>query len=155
MKSLRSFFLFVFLFSMIIASAQEEHNYTIYGLKYDMHGHVGMDVGTLNSKNVYMGIQGLIPISSKSSKFYMNCVYGRGCNFLFKSKLIVTGIIGVHTNNNFDTVDIKTVNLGCGFTLLRYGIGIGCSYTNRELFSVKIAFYPCKRRSKGNNVVMR
>jgi hypothetical protein len=144
MKGLRSLFLFTFLLSLIIVSAQEEQNYNIYGLKYDMRGHVGMDVGILKANNVYTGIQGKISCDNKNREFYMNCVYGRGCNFLFNSKFIVAGIIGVYTNDFFETINIKTVNMGCGFTMLKAGIGIGCSYTNRELFSVKIAFYPGK-----------
>ena len=145
MKGLRSFFLFAFLQSLMVVSAQEEHNYNIYGLKYDMRGHIGMDVGTLKPNNVYTGIQGTIPYDCKTREFYMNCVFGYGNNFLFNSKFIVTGIVGVHTNDYFDTINIKIVNLGCGFTILKSGIGIGCSYTNRELFSVKIAFYPGKQ----------
>jgi len=144
MKSLRSLFLFIFLLSLIIVSAQEDHKYSIYGLKYDMRGHVGMDIGTLKPNNVYTGIQGTIPYDSKNSEFYMNLVYGHGYNFLFNSKFIATGILGVYTNDYFDTINIKTINLGCGITMLKNGIGIGCSYTNRELFSVKIAFYPGK-----------
>ena len=145
MKGLRLFFLFTFLLSLMIVSAQEEHNYNIYGLKYDMRGHIGMDVGTLKPNNIYTGIQGTIPYDCKNSEFYMNCVFGYGNSFLFNSKFIVTGIIGLHTNDYFDTINIKTVNLGCGFTILKSGIGIGCSYTNGELFSMKIAFYPGKQ----------
>jgi len=145
MKGLRLFFLFAFLLSLMIVSAQEEHNYTVYGLKYDMRGHIGMDVGTLKTNNIYAGIQGTIPYDCKNSEFYMNCVFGYGNNFLFNSKFIVTGIIGLHTSDYFDTIDIKTVNLGCGFMILKCGIGIGCSYTNRELFNVRIAFYSGKQ----------
>lgn len=129
----------------MVSAQEEEHKYNLYGLKYDMRGHIEMDIGTLQSSNVYTGIQGTIPFNSKNSEFYMNGVYGRGVNFLFNSKLIVSGIIGLYTNDFFNTIDIKTVNVGCGFTLLKSGIGIGCSYTNRELFSVKLAFYPGKR----------
>ena len=148
MKGLRSLFLFTFLLSLIIVSAQEEQNYNIYGLKYDMRGHVGMDVGTLKPNNIYAGIQGTIPFDCKTREFYMNCVFGYGYNFLFNSKFIVTGILGMHTNDFFETINIKTVNLGCGFTMLKSGIGIGCSYTNRELFSVKIAFCPASDKRK-------
>jgi hypothetical protein len=148
MKSLRSLILSVFLLFSMIASAQEEHNYTVYGLKYDMRGHIGMDIGGLKPNNIYTGIQGTIPYNSKNSEFYMNCVFGYGNNFLLHTKFILTGIIGLHTNDYFDTVNIKTVNMGCGFTMLKSGIGIGCSYTNGELFSVKIAFYSCKEKGK-------
>ena len=148
MKGLRSLFLFTFLLSLTIVSAQKEYNYNIYGLKYDIRGHIGIDVGTLKPNKIYTGIQGTIPYDSKNSEFYMNCVWGYGNNFLFNSKLIVTGILGMHTTDFFETINIETVNLGCGFTILKAGIGIGCSYTNRELFSAKIAFYTGKQKKK-------
>lgn len=78
----------------------------------------------------------------------MNCVYGRGGNFLFKSKFILTGIVGIYTDNNFDTVDFNTINWGCGFNVIKYGIVIGCSYTNREFFSVKVGFSPQSLKEK-------
>jgi len=138
MKKSRLLYLFLLIFSSSIVFAQEESKQNIYGLKFDKFGHVAMDVGTLGSNNVYTGIQGTIPYNNKNSVFYINCVYGYGSNFLFNSKCILTGILGLYTNDYFNEININTVNIGCGLTIVKHRIAVGCSYTNRESFSVKI-----------------
>lgn len=140
MKKLRLFYLFFLFFFSSIVSAQEESEHNIYGLKFDKFGHVGMDVGTLNLNNVYTGIQGTIPYNNMNSVFYVNCVYGYGNNFLFNSKCILTGILGAYTNDYFKVININTLNYGCGLTVVKRRIAVGCSFTNRESFSVKIGF---------------
>lgn len=138
MKNLRLLYFFLLIFSSSIVSAQEESKQNIYALKFDKFGHVGMDVGVLKSNNVYTGIQGTIPYNNKSSVFYANYVYGYGSNFLFNSKCILTGILGVYTNDYFNVINISTVNVGCGLTIVKHKMAVGCSFTNRESFSVKI-----------------
>jgi len=97
-----------------------------------------MDVSILKSNNVYTGTQGTIPYNNKSSVFYANCVYGYGSNFLFNSKCILTVILGVYTNDYFNMININTVNIGCGLTIVERRIAVECSFTNWESFSVKI-----------------
>lgn len=142
MNKTRYFLFFSFLFMFLSVSAQKECSYNIYGLELDMHRHIGLDVGTLNSNNIYTGIQGTIPFNNRNSEFYMNCVYGYGYDFLFNSKFIVTGIFGVYSNNSFATVNICNINFGCGLTIVKKTVVIGCSTTNWEFFRLKIGFCP-------------
>lgn len=38
----------------------------------------------------------------------------------------------MYTNDYFDTMNIRILNLDCGFLFLKSGIGVGCSSTNKS-----------------------
>jgi len=140
MKKIQLLYLFLLVFPSSIVFAQNECEHAIYGLKSDMFGNVGMDIGLLKLNNVYTGIQGIIPYNNKKSTFYINCVYGYGTRLLFNSRCIFTGILGLYTNDCFNEININTINVGGGLTIMRRRIAVGCSFTNRESFSLKIGF---------------
>lgn len=145
MKIIKSTIIFLFLFSSTIVSSQESYN--VFTLKNDGRGHIGLDVGTLNSKHIYTGIQGTIPTTSYTStdEYTMNAACGYGGSFIFKSNFILSGILGIHTADGFDTFGTKNINAGGGFTVLTSNVVVfGFSYTNREKFAAKIGFYICR-----------
>jgi hypothetical protein len=145
MKIIRVLTLFFLIFYTTIASAQMECcKYKIFALKHDMRGHVGIDVGSIGTNNFYTGIQGTIPLSSFSStdEYYMNTSLGFGLDYFKKSKIIVTGIVGLHTADKFNTIGTKNINIGAGLTVLSDNtIVVGFSFTNKEKFAAKIGFY--------------
>jgi len=103
-----------------------------------MRGHLGIDVGDLNANNVYSGMQGTIPYNTTNKEYYMNYVYGYGFNIIPSNTILLTGILGLHTNDFIETVHF---NYGCGFTVVNENkVVIGISYTNKQLFTAKIGF---------------
>jgi|SRR5665647_849336 len=144
MKIIKSTIIFLFLFSSTIVSAQ---TYNVFTLKNDGRGHIGLDVGTLNSKHIYTGIQGTIPTSSFTStdEYAMNAAYGYGGSFIFNSNFILSGILGIYSADSFKTFGTKNINVGGGFTVLTANVVVfGFSYTNREKFAAKVGFYICR-----------
>ena len=141
MRNFQLAIIFLSLFSSSIVSAQRECNYHIFALKHDLNNNVGLDVGELGSNNLYAGIQGTIPYSNSNRVVYANAVYGYGIGFEFRSKLLLTCILGMHSTDFLQTVNL---NYGAGINILSHNIIVGCAYTNREQFSAKIGFYLCR-----------
>lgn len=124
-------------YTSIRAQFERPTNY-IVALQHDMRGHVGIDIGNLKN-NVYSGIQGTIPYNTTNKEYYINYVYGYGINIIPSNTIIITGILGLHTNDFIETVHF---NYGCGFTIVNDNkVVIGISYTNKQLFTAKLGFY--------------
>lgn len=141
MRNFKLAIIFLSLFSSTIVLAQRECKYYIFALKHDLNKNIGMDVGELASNNLYVGLQGTIPYSNSNRVAYVNAVYGYGIDSKFRSKLLLTCILGMHSTDFLQTVNL---NYGAGVNILSHNVIVGGAYTNREHFSAKIGFYLCR-----------
>ena len=116
--------------------SQKDCEYNFFGTKYDLNNNVGMEVGNLNINKMYQGIQGTMPLGNDI--FYMNCSLGYGDNLIGRAGYIVTGILGLYSDNYLET---SSLNYGAGLRLLFKRIYIGTSFTNKMGLGLSLGLY--------------
>jgi len=110
----------------------------VCGVKYNGKLPSGIEVGYLDMKSIYCGVQAVFPYDPQNKKVYVDYVQGYGFKLLPTSRLIITGILGYYTENFFETVGLKNINYGGGLMLTYNVIAVGVSITNNEKMSLRV-----------------